>query len=213
MPSRTTVLSSGAIVLLAAGVLYLSWQNHRLSERVVALERRVNWPVPGTLLPPGQLATLSGDSVRVGAASERRSVLFFLETTCEYCRQTLPRWEEIARRLGRASRADLQVLGLSIDPERQTRAYVEENRLSFPVAVLPGDEWVQLYRVAGVPLTVVTDTAGQVVYMRRGLLSTRTAVDSVVARALGTATRDRADTVRAGARPSSRSGGLAGAGS
>lgn len=195
--------------------LYLSWQNHRLSERVVELERRVNWPVPGTLLPPGTFATLSADSVRIGAATDRRTVLFFLETTCEFCRQTLPRWEEIADQVRSERGNEVRVLGVSIDSTARTLAYARTNDLSFPVAVLPGDEWLALYRVAGVPLTVVIDTAGRVVHKRRGLISTRAAVDSVVTRALDDATTDRPDTVRAGARsPPSGSGGFApGAGS
>ena len=73
------------------------------------------------------------------------------------------------------------VYGISLDPEAETRRYVLDHGLAFPVLCFPDPRLAKLYRAEGVPLTVVLDDQGEMVHVRLGALRDRGSIDSVVA--------------------------------
>lgn len=72
------------------------------------------------------------------------------------------------------------------DSEPATRAYIDTNRIDFPVVRFPDTKLIRLYRAGAVPMTAVLDHEGRMLYVRRGMLETRAAVDSVMAAARDT---------------------------
>jgi peroxiredoxin len=64
------------------------------------------------------------------------------------------------------------------------RAFVEANGFSFPVALDPDSRVADLYGVTGLPVTLVVDAEGRMVYQHTGLI-TRDVLDTQVVPLLG----------------------------
>lgn len=57
--------------------------------------------------------------------------------------------------------------------------YRSAHKFSFPVVVMPDEDMVHLYRVRGVPLTLVLDDQARVVFSKFGLIEPE-ALDSLL---------------------------------
>lgn len=116
-------------------------------------------------------------------------MLILLTAACPYCRQTLPRWTELAGRLAaRAPTAPaVQLVALTTDSLAVAAPYAEANGLPFALVPFPSRKHASLYRGFSVPQTVVIDADGRVLFARNGVLDTPAALDSVLSVALGPA--------------------------
>ncbi len=184
------ILQVVAIVL--AGLLVLvTFQKRQLRIEVVALRdtvwRHVELPHVGMVVPPFKAVTVAGDSVIVGQLRRgARQVLFVFDTRCGNCLVTLPSWQRMTEAL-RPHADSVEVYGLSLDPVPETRAYVEEHGLTFPVVPFHDERMRELYRIRGVPITLVADEIGAVRYAQIGSIfgeGEGPAIDSVVTVAL-----------------------------
>jgi peroxiredoxin len=165
-------------------LVVLAFQNRTLREELRTLRRRGERPYPGLLVPSFRAVTLAGDSVTIGERVPGvRQVLFIFNTTCGFCRETLPYWSRIADELRTEERREVEVYGISVDSEAETRRYVREEGLSFPVVRFPEAKLVRLYRAEGVPRTLVLDHEGEVLYARAGSFGSQSVVDSIIAAA------------------------------
>lgn len=173
-----------AAVLVALGlcvvmVLLLSREDRHLRRQVVDMAMRVIEPYRGLWLPTFTTATLAGEPQTIGETSNgRHQVLFVFTTSCPYCKQMVRTWGQLASELGRVE-PQPDVLGLSLDSADSTRAYVLANHVPYPVARFPNTKLAHLYRTRSVPLTLVLDDSGRVLYSRLGVLDSHAALDSV----------------------------------
>ena len=179
------VVLAGLSALLAIQKRQLRGEAEELRRTV---RRQVDFPHVGMVVPAFYGATLEGDWVRIGvAAPGTRQVLFMLDARCGNCLVTLPAWSRMAEAVGRED-VSVEVYGLSLDPAPETRAYVEEHGLRFPVVLFDDERYRELYRVRGIPITLVVDDIGAVEYVRLGSIFGEWADsvgDSVVAAAAG----------------------------
>ena len=188
--ARTRILQVVAIVLAALLVL-VTFQKRQLRIEVVVLRdtvwRYVDLPHAGMVIPAFDAVTVAGDSVTVGHLRRgARQVLFVFDTRCGNCLVTLPSWVRMTEAL-RPHADSVEVYGLSLDPVPETRAYVEEHGLTFPVVPFLDKRMQELYRIRGVPITLVADEIGAVSYARIGSIFGElqvAAMDSVVSAAL-----------------------------
>lgn len=118
----------------------------------------------------------------MGRAPEGSGQLLFLfTTTCPYCRASLTGWNRIATDL--ADDTDVQVLGIAVDQGEEgvdVARYQATHGLRFPVLGFPHPKLEALYRARTVPLVVLLDADGQVLWSRVGALETQAAIDSVL---------------------------------
>ena len=179
-----TVVLAGLSALLAIQKRELRVEAEALRQTV---RRQVDFPHVGMVVPAFDGVTLEGDAVRVGvAAPGTRQILFMLDTRCGNCLVTLPAWNRMAEAVGRDD-ASVKVYGLSLDPAPETRAYVEAHGLRFPVVLFDDERYRKLYRVRGIPITLVVDEIGAVEYVKLGSIfgeRVDPVVDSVVAAAV-----------------------------
>jgi hypothetical protein len=168
-----------ALVVAVILVIALGIQVRALRGEVAAERRRSVLTSAGQVVPPVWARTLGGDSVLLGEGPEgSRQVLFVFNTTCAICLETLPAWKRIQQAL--ESVPGLSLLGWSQDPDSLTRAYVAGRSLAFPTIVTGvSSKYLRLYRVQGVPSSLVIDSDGNVLYGRPGAL-TRGAEDSLM---------------------------------
>jgi thiol-disulfide isomerase/thioredoxin len=93
-------------------------------------------------------------------------VLDFFATWCQPCRESVPHLIEMNRKYGKQG---LQILGLSADEdgERLVRTFVDEQHITYPVA-LAGETTLADFGVRSVPVMIVVDKKGRVAEVFRG---------------------------------------------
>lgn len=170
-----------ALVAALGLVVVLARQNDQLRTDVKRAKIESHIPRRGFVVPAFRTRTLAGDSVEVGRGSPE--VMFFFTTTCPYCRRMIPIWETIAAR-ARSSNGRFRAFGLGLGTDSSIRAYVHDRSVPFDVVEFPDSTIQELYRVEGVPLTLVLSTDGRIVLSRIGMLDAPVAVDSVIRFAL-----------------------------
>lgn len=169
-----------ALVVAAILVVVLARQNSTLQDELRSAQRREALPYEGFVVPAFSTTTLSGDMVTIAQGEPgSRQVLFFFNTVCGFCVEALPSWKELYARL-RVLQPQVTVYGVSLDPEPETRAYVEDHELPFPVVHFPDSRLAKVYRTEVIPHTVVLDHEGTVVHARLSKLKNQAAIDSVV---------------------------------
>ncbi len=170
-----------ALLAAVALVVALAARSSAQRKEIERLRLRMRLPHAGLLVPSFRATTLEGDPVTIGEGpSGERQLLFVFDTRCPFCRATLPAWERIYREVRASHGAAAAVYGISLDPEEETRRYVADHGVGFPVLHFPSDRLRRLYRAEAVPLTLVVDHAGTVLYARLGQLADQASVDSVL---------------------------------
>jgi peroxiredoxin len=176
------LLTPAAMAAASLLVVVLGMRVRALNQENEELFRRVTRPYTGMYVPAFASPTTDGTSVSVAGPQRARQVLFVFNATCPYCRASIPAWTRIAADAeaagGRGAAA-----GISLDPADSARAYASRNGLKYPVAVFPDRRTVSLYRTRTVPVTMVVDSTGRVLYTRIGELKEGPAADSVRAAA------------------------------
>ena len=181
--SKLLHLLSPILVLVAAAlVVVLAVQKRSLIVQYEELQKRERLPYVGLWMPTFETTTLEGESVVIGRAEEdSRQVLFLFDTTCPFCLTSLPAWKNLSARLANVGEPVVHVYGISLDPDAETRLYVDGHGLTFPVLRFPEEKLRYLYRANGVPQVIVLDHEGQVIHTRPGELEEGAALDSVFA--------------------------------
>lgn len=169
-----------ALGLAAALLIMLAGETRALRKRYTELSRQASSARPGIYVPTFTSQTLEGREVRLGQAdSAEYQVLFLFTTTCPYCKASLPAWKEIATAVN--GYPTVEVYGISLDSLSLARAYAAEHGLEFPIVTFPERKLAPLYRVRAVPLILVLEAEGRVIYARESALESRAATDSVLA--------------------------------
>ncbi len=144
-----------------------------------------SFPAVGQWLPTVTTVSTNGDSVVVGETTpDRAQVLIFFTTTCEFCRATLPVWKSISSTIAAQANNNVDVVWLSGSNMDSTRAYTIEHGITDQVVKFPNAKWANVFKVRGVPITVVIDRWGRVAHMKAGTFDSQLAQDSVVNAAL-----------------------------
>lgn len=129
----------------------------------------------GEAAPPYAVATLAGDTVHIGGRSPI-TVLNVWATWCTSCREEMADLGALHREL--APRG-VRVIGVSVDASggARVRRFAEEEKLEFTIAHDREQRVQALYRVVGVPETLVIDGSGRLLWRWVGNL--HPVVDSV----------------------------------
>ena len=177
---RAQTLTVIALAAAVALVAILGVQNRSLKSRYGRLLLRSAAPYPGLSMPAFDAVTIAGDSVTIGSAAEgQKQLLLFFTSTCPMSRNTLPAWNEIA--LEAEAQGKVRVFGIQLDTLQLKLEGSGVGHLQFPVLRLPDSRLRQWYRVRGVPVTVLLNHEGRVLYSRLGEMTERPTIDSVIA--------------------------------
>jgi putative oxidoreductase len=156
-----------AILCLLSEVALLSVQNRELKSRLAML---IGGEIlsPDEIVPPFKASDVSGGEVEIAYGhGTLKTLLFVLSTSCRPCKQNLPNWSVIARRVD-VSRG--RVLGISLNSPDLTRKYILENALSYPVLVPSDQTFARQYKPSSTPQTILIDSGGRVEKVWRGVL-------------------------------------------
>jgi len=154
------------VVILAIEVVILARQNRQFKEG--------QDPASQESVKVGDYLSLSGivpvDTIaRLDSTSERQ-VIFVFTTRCPFCKETLPLWRQIAHQAEKAE--NVALIGICLDHLAETKVYVEEQKLTYPVFVAEDKEsFVKKNKLHGVPQTIIRATSGRVERVWKGRLS------------------------------------------
>lgn len=175
--ARLVVLAVAAAALVLVAMLAV--QNGRLRTELADLRYRSIRPQAGQFVPSFVASALNGDTVRiVSGDTATRQVLLVFTTTCRYCEASIPVWNDVARRIGHQGAT---VVGISLDSLAHTRRYSDRHGLQYPVIRFGSEAYRRMYRANSVPITMVIDGGGRVIYARMGVVETDAAKDSILA--------------------------------
>jgi peroxiredoxin len=154
------------VVILLVEVVFLARQNKELKQGPTYAQEES--------LRVGDYFSLSGiahlDRNRRLDSTAARQLIFVFTTRCPFCKETLPLWEKIASQT--KSVKDVALIGICLDEEAATKAYVEQHGLGFPVFLSVSKEsLVQRNKLHGVPETIIRAKDGRVEKIWNGRLS------------------------------------------
>ena len=107
-----------------------------------------------------ELSDLAGRTVRIRDLRGQVVLLNFWATWCAPCRDEMPALATLARELGPRG---LAVVGVNYkESKREVQAFVQEQKLGFPVLLDDGGQVAKRYQVFALPVTVLVDRRGMV---------------------------------------------------
>lgn len=158
-------------------VAVLGWSNRSLANENGVLWDRAVRPYRGFVVPGFTTRTTDGREVVVaGDDSSKSQVLFVFFKSCHFCAQKLPTWRAIDSALAGA-REQVSVTGISLGSMAVAATFASEQHLPYQVVGFPDLRTKTVYRAREVPLTLVVDGRGRVVYSTSRLLLGGRAVD------------------------------------
>lgn len=146
-------------------VLALTFANRRVSAKVDELSDKLDLPYVGMYVPIA-VAQGANDTIALGKPAVAQ-VLFFYNTTCPFCRASLPSIKRLTAALASAS-PRTPLIGVSRHALPETQAYVERERLGLPAYSLLDERSIALFHAASVPTLMVVSSEGKITYVRNG---------------------------------------------
>jgi peroxiredoxin len=112
----------------------------------------------GAKAPDFELKTLAGDTVKLSDLKGKKVMLNFWATWCPPCKAEMPAMEEFHKEAGE----DIVILAVNIDPHLDVKAFVDENKITFPIPLDEEDTVNETYQVLSIPTTYFIDTKGNI---------------------------------------------------
>lgn len=108
-----------------------------------------------------------GSTVRLGEFKGKAILLNFWATWCPPCLEEMPAMEKLYQR---HKGQGFVVLGISVDTEGEkvVTPFLQEHKLTFPVAYDPKMKMAELYQLRALPTTYLINREGQIVAMALG---------------------------------------------
>lgn len=117
----------------------------------------------GQKASPFKLLTVDGKEIELGSfAKDKVTLLVFGATWCPSCRHEIPILKEYYSEL----KGDgLNVLGIDIkESVKKVKSLIEKMQINYPVVLDSSADVARLYKVVGIPLNIVLDKNGVIVY-------------------------------------------------
>jgi thiol-disulfide isomerase/thioredoxin len=159
-----------ALIVLAVQVVMLTIQNRKLKQvQSASIADQIKI---GDTLTLRQLAVV--DPRKMLDTTSGKQLVFIMTTSCPFCKQTLPIWNELAARVTHS----ISVIGISLDSRDSTLAYMKSNDISFPLAIsLDVGKFKKMNKITGAPITLIRESGGKVLQLWIGKLDKQKALE------------------------------------
>jgi peroxiredoxin len=112
----------------------------------------------GAKAPDFELKTLTGETVKLSDLKGKNVMLNFWATWCPPCKAEMPAMEQFHKEAG----DKVVILAVNIDPHLDVQAFVDENKITFPIPLDAEDTVNEMYQVLSIPTTYFIDTKGNI---------------------------------------------------
>ena len=170
----------------AADDLVIMWTEPSEPSRLRAARLAVSAVPPATMQPPGasqkpatvaigtapeySASTLTGAAVALRSLRGSPVLLNIWATWCEPCRHELPILDDVRARY---EQRGLRVVAINVDreqPRDEIGAFIARRKLAFDIWVDPDDAASRVFSVATLPVTLLFDANGVLVWRRDGAI-------------------------------------------
>jgi peroxiredoxin/outer membrane lipoprotein-sorting protein len=166
--SMTVSFSVARAVTSLEDQLFSFDPNRSQAQSRSALQTEAPTKLVGTPAPDFSLSSLEGKEVKLSQFKGKVVLLNFWATWCGPCRAEMPTIELLHREF--ADRG-LVVLGIDNEESQKQAAFLEKSGFSFASLVEPKKQASNLYRVRGIPATVLIDQNGTIRTYNQGTAS------------------------------------------
>lgn len=119
----------------------------------------------GMTAPDFEVTLLSGKTVKLSDYRGKRVLLNFWATWCGPCVQEMPAFQ----RLSEDYPDDVVILAVNCgESKEEVESFVQKNGYTFPIALDENLEASNLYPATSIPLTLIVDEEGDIVYSSYG---------------------------------------------
>jgi peroxiredoxin len=117
----------------------------------------------GQKASPFKLLTVDSKEIELGSfAKDKVTLLVFGATWCPACRHEIPILKEYYSEL---KDDGLNVLGIDIQESvKKVKSLIEKMQINYPVVLDSDAKVARLYKVVGIPLNIILDKNGVIVY-------------------------------------------------
>jgi peroxiredoxin len=166
------VVASGLLAGAGLGVFLFFglglWNGQAQTDQLADGKSLTSSQMIGEPAPDFELASLSGQTVRLSDRRGKPVLLNFWATWCGPCKLEMPAIQERFDQ----HQADFSVLAIDFDePEADVRRFAEQLGLTFDILLDPGAKVQDLYRVRGYPTTFLVDADGIIRIHHIGLMT------------------------------------------
>lgn len=133
-------------------------------------------PVPQTIIRAGDHFSLDGlipfepGHDFIFDSSFTKQLVFVFTARCPYCKETVPLWKNLAD--SASQKKSFPIVGICLDPLEETRTYINQNQLTFPVFVpIDKESFSKNNNIGSVPQTFIRKADGLVEHSWPGKLS------------------------------------------
>jgi peroxiredoxin len=159
------------IIFFFLGVqsLIFALQNKELKNRLLLLTTDRDVLKPGEIAKPITVTSLEEKEFYIDYNNNQITLIFLLSTGCNPCKLNIPNWNELANSL--KGRADIRIIGISLDSTSAILEYSKKNQILFPIYSVMKDEFKINYKAFVTPQTYLIDARGSVINTWTGILN------------------------------------------
>lgn len=150
------------IIVFGCLAFALSWLSVSAVLLKPSVQEEVFAPAKGFHAPDFTLVNLDGTSFNLSDHIGKPILLTLWASWCSPCKAEMPAFNQVYQELGPENVLVLGVNVTSQDDAAKVKAFVEENKLSFPVLMDTQGEVANLYRLRGLPMTYFIDSQGKI---------------------------------------------------
>ena len=155
-----TVVLLIVIVIMGCEIGYLIYQNRRL-QAMVSEVSSLQVLQQGQIMPPMTATNLDGTATDVQyGENEPSTILIWFSPSCHVCTENSAFWNDIYGRYKSSDR--VRFLALSDADATETKAYVTEHALAFPVICVTDDRLIDAYNGRVMPQTALITPQGAI---------------------------------------------------
>ncbi len=118
------------------------------------------------MAPDFTLKSSTGENIRLAEQRGQVVMLNFWASWCGPCREEMPLLDAMSKKYGPMG---FTLYGINVDADTaDAKKVLEKIKVTYPVLFDPESKLSELYKVEGMPFSVVIDKKGQVRYIHKG---------------------------------------------
>lgn len=165
-------------VTMMALVMILAIQNAHLRSKYEAVASRDKYPYIGMYTPVVHETGSNGRPLTIGRAIRSIQVLYFFNTRCPHCADSIPAIQKIADTLSQDE--GVEMVALTSDSAEETEKYMRKHFKSLEFVSSASTRLKALFHAQSVPILIAVDTNGIVRYTHVGRLDANKDVNELL---------------------------------